>query len=148
MGRTIHTTRRSYAQIFSDSIVLLIDYSLKGCSALNSPFLFYLRTDKYRMFIINIKTMKKETARIETRLPYALKQLFEEATYAGGYRNLTDFILSSAREKANNILKQKEEVIILSEKDAEIFAEVLLRNDPPNEKLKELFNDYKLNWTN
>ena len=100
------------------------------------------------MFIINIKTMKKETARIETRLPYALKQLFEEATYASGYRNLTDFILSSAREKANNILKQKEEVIILSEKDAEIFAEVLLRNDPPNEKLKELFNDYKLNWTN
>lgn len=47
-------------------------------------------------------------ARFDARLPKEQKELFEKAAYLGGYRNLTDFIVRVAQEKAQEIIKEKQ----------------------------------------
>jgi uncharacterized protein (DUF1778 family) len=82
-----------------------------------------------------------EQARFDARLPKEQKQFFEKAAYLGGYRNLTDFILRTAQEKAKEIIKEKEQ-IIASEKDSQIFFDAITNSKPPSETLKKAFDDY------
>ena len=42
-----------------------------------------------------MKTIKQEKARFDARLPKEQKQFFEKAALIGGYRNLTDFVIST-----------------------------------------------------
>ena len=49
--------------------------------------------------------MKTDTARFDTRLSKEQKELFEFAANLGGYRSLTDFVISSAQQKANEIVQ-------------------------------------------
>ena len=84
----------------------------------------------------------KDQARFDTRLPKEQKQLFEKAALLGGYRNLTDFIILTAQEKAKKILKEKEQVIT-SEKDAELFFDAITNPKKPNEALRQAYDDYK-----
>lgn len=76
-------------------------------------------------------------ARFDTKLPVDQKQYFERAATLGGYRSLTDFMLSSAQEKAEEIIR-KEETILASERDAEIFFEAINADAKPNKALKDL----------
>lgn len=83
----------------------------------------------------------KEKARFDAKITIEQKALFETASELGGFRSLTDFVISSAQEKAKLIIKEKER-IISSEKDAKIFFEAIMNPAPPNENLKKAFRDF------
>ncbi len=88
-----------------------------------------------------MNTAIKEQARFDTRLPKEQKQLFEKAAYLGGYRNLTDFIVRTVQEKAKEIIKEKEQVIV-SEKDSQIFFDAITNSKKPSKTLKKALADY------
>ena len=86
-------------------------------------------------------TIAKEQARFDARLPKEQKQFFERAAYLGGYRNLTDFVIIAAQEKAKEIIKEKEQ-IIASEKDSQVFFDAITNPQKPSETLKRALDDY------
>lgn len=88
-----------------------------------------------------MSTTIKEHARFDARLPKEQKQFFEKAAYLGGFRSLTDFILSTVQEKAKEIIQEKEQ-IIASERDSEIFFDAITNPKKPSKTLKDAFEDY------
>lgn len=84
----------------------------------------------------------KEKARFDAKITLEQKKLFETASEIGGFRTLTDFVISSAQEKAKSIIKENER-IINSRKDAEVFFDAIMNPASPNEKLKDAFKDYE-----
>lgn len=86
-------------------------------------------------------TITKEHARFNARLPKEQKQLFEKAAYLGGFRNLTDFIVLTVQEKAKEILKEKERIIV-SERDGEFFFKAITNPKKPSKTLKSALKDY------
>ncbi len=82
-----------------------------------------------------------EQARFDARLPKEQKQFFEKAAFLGGYRNLTDFVVRVVQEKANEIIKEKEQ-IIASERDAKLFFDAITNPQKPSDNLKNALNDY------
>jgi len=89
-----------------------------------------------------MKSLVKETTRFEARLLKEQKALFEKASILGGFRNLTEFIVFAAQEKAKVIIKENEQ-IISSVEDAEIFYEAIVNPASPSEKLTKAFKNYK-----
>lgn len=83
----------------------------------------------------------KEQSRFDARLPKEQKEFFEKAARLGGFRNLTDFIIMTAQEKAKEIIKEKEE-IIASERDAQIFFDAITNPKKPSESLKKALDEY------
>jgi len=75
-------------------------------------------------------------------LPKEQKEFFEYAANIGGFRSLTDFILQSVEERAKEIVKEHEK-ILLSKKDKEIFFDAILNSPEPNDALKEALKSYK-----
>ena len=75
-------------------------------------------------------------ARVTARIPSSVKETIEKAAHLTG-ATLNQFIVQAALKEAHNILKT-EQVISLSERDAEkVFS--LIENPPvPNEKLKAI----------
>lgn len=73
-----------------------------------------------------MRTTIKEQARLDARLPKEQKIFFERAAYLGGFRNLTDFVIIVAQEKAKKIFKEKEQ-IIASGKDCQIFFDAIAK---------------------
>jgi len=88
-----------------------------------------------------MNTTIAEQARFDARLPKEQKQFFEKAAYLGGYRNLTDFVVRVVQEKANEIIKEKEQ-IIASERDSQIFFDAITNPQKPSEALKSALDDY------
>ena len=82
-----------------------------------------------------------EQARFDARLPKEQKQFFEKAAFLGGYRNLTDFVVRVVQEKANEIIKEKEQ-IIASERDAKLFFDAITNPQKPSDNLKNALNGY------
>lgn len=74
-------------------------------------------------------------SRFDARLPEEQKQLFEYASKIGGFRSLTDFIITSLQAKAEEII-EKHNSIITSKKDQEVFFDALQAEAKPNKKLK------------
>jgi uncharacterized protein (DUF1778 family) len=85
---------------------------------------------------------KQEKARFDGALPLEQKQRFEYAAELGGFRTLTDFVFSSAEEKADEIIT-RHETLLSSEKDKEIFFAALLNPPKPNKKLQAAAKRYK-----
>jgi uncharacterized protein (DUF1778 family) len=83
----------------------------------------------------------KDQTRFDARLPKEQKELFEKAAILGGFRNLTDFILLTAQEKAKAIIQEKEQ-ILASNRDCEIFFDALTNQKKPSETLKNALRDY------
>lgn len=88
-----------------------------------------------------MSTARENTARFDTRLPLEQKQLFEKASMLGGYRNLTDFIIAVAQKEANKII-EKNDMILASKRDKEIFFNALLNPAEPNKNLISANKDY------
>ncbi len=86
-------------------------------------------------------TSLKEHARFNARLPKEQKQLFEKAAYLGGFRNLTDFIMQSANEKAKKIIEDRDQ-IIASERDGQLFFDAITNAKAPSDTLNQALNDY------
>lgn len=88
------------------------------------------------------KVVNTDKARFDTRLSKEQKDFFERAVIIGGYRNLTDFIVLSAQEKAKQIIMDNEK-IFASEQDANVFFDAIMKPAKPNQNLIEGFEIYK-----
>jgi uncharacterized protein (DUF1778 family) len=87
--------------------------------------------------------MKTNTsARFDTRLSKDQKELFEYAASLGGFRNLTEFVISSTQSVANEII-EKHNAILASKRDQELFFNALIHPSKPNSKLKKAASRYK-----
>ena len=87
------------------------------------------------------ETNQQEKARFDTRLSKEQKLMFEKAALIGGYRNLTDFVVSAVQEKAKEIIEEKEQ-IIASQKDAELFFNAITKAPKPNKELIDAVSEY------
>lgn len=81
-----------------------------------------------------MKTIEK--ARFDTRLTKEQKEHFEYAASLGGFRTLTEFVVFSAQQQANEII-EKHHSILASQKDREIFFEAMMNPSQPNDALKK-----------
>jgi uncharacterized protein (DUF1778 family) len=86
-------------------------------------------------------TLKQDKARFDTRLSSEQKQFFERAALLGGYRNLTDFIISAVQNKAREIIEEREK-ILATQRDKEIFFDALINPPGPNNDLLSAKDDY------
>ncbi len=84
-------------------------------------------------------TVKNE--RITARVTEQVKETLNKAADITG-ATLNQFLVQAALEKAGNII-EKNKVIYLSNRDAEIFFSVLDNPPEPNQKLKNAVNNYK-----
>uniref|UniRef100_UPI00404AB797 type II toxin-antitoxin system TacA family antitoxin n=1 Tax=Flavobacterium sp. TaxID=239 RepID=UPI00404AB797 len=88
------------------------------------------------------KELNPKNARFDTRLSKEQKDFFEKAARLGGFRNLTDFVIIAVQEKAKEIISEREQ-IIASQKDSEIFFDVVMNPKAPNEALTKATNEFK-----
>lgn len=88
------------------------------------------------------KAKNVEKARFDTRLTKEQKLIFERAAILGGYRNLTDFVLSAVQEKAKKIMMENEK-ILSSMQDREIFFNSITNPDAPNSELLTALQQYE-----
>ncbi len=86
--------------------------------------------------------LNQEKARFDTRLSKEQKAFFERAARVGGYRSLTDFVISTIQEKAKKIISEKEQ-IIASKKDSEIFFDAITNSTNANKSLINAASEYK-----
>ena len=59
----------------------------------------------------------------------------------GGYKTLSEFILTSAQQQAEQILEQHYQ-ILADDKDRKVFFKALLQAPKPNARLKEAMAKY------
>lgn len=88
------------------------------------------------------ETELSRAARFEARITASQKALFQRAAALGGHRTLTDFVINSAQEKAEAIVRDSE-ILRLSATDRQVFVEALLRSPAPNRKLRQAATRYK-----
>jgi len=77
-----------------------------------------------------------EQTRLDLRISRKQKDYFEQVLEIGGFRSLTDFLISAASEKAEAIM-EKHNNWLASENDRKIFFNTLLNPPAPNAKLKK-----------
>ena len=83
----------------------------------------------------------KKTERITARVSADVRnRLVEAAAFSGA--TLNQFLVQAAVEKAESII-EKERVISLSYKDAEVFFKAIENPPKTNEKLKKAIKKYK-----
>ena len=85
--------------------------------------------------------IKQDKARFDARLPLEQKQFFERAAILGGYRNLTDFVIVTIQNRANEIVMEKEQMIA-SQKDKELFFDSLVNPPKANSDLLSARNEF------
>ena len=81
--------------------------------------------------------------RITARVSEQIKETLIAAADLTG-ATLNQFLVQSALEKAENII-EKDKLIHLSNKDAQLFFDVLENPPEPNEKLKRAVKNYRAN---
>lgn len=79
--------------------------------------------------------------RISIRLDHDIKKKIEEAARID-HRSVTSFIIASAIESAEEILKRGDHMV-LSESDWDIFHNALNNPPKPSQSLLKAFTDYK-----
>jgi len=77
-----------------------------------------------------------EKTRFDTRLSKEQKELFEYAASLGGFRTLTEFIIFSTQQQANNIV-ERYRTILASNQDQEIFFNALMNPPHPGKRLQK-----------
>ena len=81
-----------------------------------------------------MKTLEK--SRLDTRLSKEQKEFFEYAANIGGYKTLTEFVITSVQSNAEKII-EKHDRILASKKDEKVFFDELLNPTKPNKALTE-----------
>jgi uncharacterized protein (DUF1778 family) len=76
----------------------------------------------------------QNNARIDLRLSHEQKESLERAAHLGGYRSLSDFIISAAELSAKSILDDSL-FVELCKADAAVFCSMLLEDKQPKEEL-------------
>jgi len=85
--------------------------------------------------------MRIDITRFDTRLPKQQKEFLEYAANLGGYRTLTEFVISSAQNKAEEIV-QKHQSILASKRDQKVFFDAILNPPAPGKKLVAAVKKY------
>jgi uncharacterized protein (DUF1778 family) len=85
---------------------------------------------------------ENDIVRFDARLQRRQKEIFEEAAHYGGFRTLTDFIISAAQEKARQILDERK-AILTAEADRVVFFEAIMNPPKPSSRLKKAADAYK-----
>jgi len=85
--------------------------------------------------------MKSNDARFDTRISKEQKELFEYAAKLGGYRTLTEFVISSAQQRADEII-ERHHLVVASKRDQKIFFDTLLHPPAPGKKLQAAVRKY------
>lgn len=81
-------------------------------------------------------------ARFDTRLSVEQKLLFERAAVLGGFRNLTDFVMRTVQEKAEELIEEKER-FIASQRDSALFFKAITGHKKPNKHLVKAAEAYQ-----
>ena len=84
---------------------------------------------------VAIKKRSIRDARLEARVPRETKILWERAAAVQG-RKVTEFVVSSAVEAAQRVLRESE-LSGLTRRDRIAFVETLLNPPVPNERLRK-----------
>jgi uncharacterized protein (DUF1778 family) len=92
--------------------------------------------------IMATKELNLKDERFDTRLPKEQKVFFERAARLGGFRNLTEFVVTAANQKAKEIISERKRVIA-SEKDSEVFFNAVLSPKAPNSELLKAADEFK-----
>jgi uncharacterized protein (DUF1778 family) len=79
--------------------------------------------------------------RLEARVTAEQKELLRRAAALRG-RSLTDFVVSSAQEAAEEVVRAHQ-VITLGPEDSAAFVEALLAPAEPNEALRAAYERYR-----
>lgn len=87
-----------------------------------------------------MKTIEK--ARFDTKLSKEQKDFFEYAASIGGFRTLTEFVITSVQEKAKKIVEEHSK-IISTRKEQKIFFDEIINPSKPNNALKNAAIRYK-----
>ncbi|HMS70228.1 MAG: DUF1778 domain-containing protein [Saprospiraceae bacterium] len=90
---------------------------------------------------IESKIEEKE-ARLDIRLNKKTKDILNQVYKSAGYRSLSAFILQAAVEKAENFI-EKENLILASERDRDVFFNALINTAEPNDALNKASKAYK-----
>jgi uncharacterized protein (DUF1778 family) len=80
--------------------------------------------------------------RIELRVSSADKKIFKRAQELSGDRSFSSFIIRVVKKEAEEIVS-KNDRIIASEKDREVFFKAVFGNKKPNKNLVEAAKRYK-----
>lgn len=83
-----------------------------------------------------------QKARFDARVSEEQKELFELAASLGGFRTLTEFVISTLHEKAKAIIEARN-TILASERDRHIFFDALMSPPKANAHLKAAAKRYK-----
>ena len=89
------------------------------------------------LYTMNLAKNERITARVTEQV----KDTLSTAAEIMG-ATLNQFLIQAALEKAENII-EKDKVIHLSNKDAQVFFNALDTPPEPNKKLKNAFKNYK-----
>jgi len=114
---------------------------------------YFLRTNSHqygnipyicpiKFLMMETKGITKGTARFDTRLSKEQKELFEYAARLGGFRTLTEFVIHSAQEKAQVIVKEHQNMLE-SERDRDLFFAEVLNPGEPNQELLQAAENYQ-----
>ena len=79
--------------------------------------------------------MANAMTRLDLRISQKQKSTFEQVLDLGGFRSLTDFLISAAAEKAEAIIERHNNWLA-SENDRKVFFDALLNPPAPKERLK------------
>ena len=90
----------------------------------------------------SIAGKSKKSARFDAVIPKDQKAFFIRAANIGGYRTLTEFVISSVKEKAEMVMK-KHETLIATQQDQEIFFNAISKPAKPNLNLIKASKRYK-----
>lgn len=81
------------------------------------------------------------TSRFDARISREEKDLLEQAASLAGFKSLSDFILTTARERAIQVIRENQQVI-QTQADRDVFFKALSSPPEPNEALKNAANRY------
>lgn len=88
-------------------------------------------------------TQLKKEERIEFRVSPEEKKMFRRAQELSGDKTISSFVIRILRAKSAQII-EKNEKILASEKDREVFFQAVFADIEPNEALSEAAQKFKL----
>lgn len=80
--------------------------------------------------------------RIEIRVSAQDKRIFKKAQKLSGDKTFSSFILRVVRQEAEEIVSKNDRVIS-SDRDRQIFFDAIFGNQKPNQKLRKAAQNYK-----
>jgi uncharacterized protein (DUF1778 family) len=89
----------------------------------------------------NTENHVREVSRLNFRLPSDAKEKIERAAVVSG-RTVTDFAIHSLLSSAENVL-ERHQATILSNRDRDVFLQVLEANEEPNEALHSAAEEHR-----